>query len=160
MGEGGGLPAEGRNYDLCSVPCALGDSELWAGGNGDRYVYELWSHGRTGGGAADEAGRALIAGLAAKEVVVSSMSVLFGITNVTSAAGMAGMRTALAGIGFTAVNAYALMTFCLLYTPCMAAVATIRRETNSWRWTVFGAVFQSVLAWIVATAVYRIGVLL
>ena len=103
---------------------------------------------------------ALIAGLAAKEVVVSSMSVLFGITNVTSAAGMAGMRTALAGIGFTAVNAYALMTFCLLYTPCMAAVATIRRETNSWRWTVFGAVFQSVLAWIVATAVYRIGVLL
>ncbi len=103
---------------------------------------------------------ALIAGLAAKEVVVSSMSVLFGITNVTSAAGMTGMRTALAGLGFTAVNAYALMTFCLLYTPCMAAVATIRRETNSWKWTAFGALFQLVLAWIVATAVYRIGVLL
>lgn len=103
---------------------------------------------------------ALIAGLAAKEVVVSSMSVLFGITNVTSAAGMTGMRTALAGLGFTAVNAYALMTFCLLYTPCMAAVATIRRETNSWKWTAFGALFQLVLAWIVATVVYQIGVLL
>lgn len=103
---------------------------------------------------------ALIAGLAAKEVVVSSMSVLFGITNVTSAAGMTGMRTALAGLGFTAVNAYALMTFCLLYTPCMAAVATIRRETNSWKWTAFGALFQLVLAWIVATVVYQIGALL
>lgn len=103
---------------------------------------------------------ALIAGLAAKEVVVSSMSVLFGITNVTSAAGMTGMRTALAGLGFTAVNAYALMTFCLLYTPCMAAVATIRRETNSWKWTAFGALFQLVLAWIVATVVYQIGMLL
>ena len=103
---------------------------------------------------------ALIAGLAAKEVVVSSMSVLFGITNVTSLSGMAGMRTALAGIGFTAVNAYALMTFCLLYTPCMAAVATIRKETNSWKWTAFGAVLQLVIAWIVAMVVYRIGMLL
>ena len=102
---------------------------------------------------------ALIAGLAAKEVVVSSMSVLFGITNVTSAAGMAGMREALGGLGFTAVNAYALMTFCLLYTPCMAAVATIRKETNSWKWTIFGAVFQLVLAWAVAAAVYHVGML-
>ena len=100
---------------------------------------------------------ALIAGLAAKEVVVSSMSVLFGITNVTSAAGMAGMRTALAGLGFTAVNAYALMTFCLLYTPCMAAVATIRKETGSWKWTAFGAVFQLLVAWAVAAVVYRVG---
>lgn len=103
---------------------------------------------------------ALIAGLAAKEVVVSSMSVLFGITNVTSAAGTAGMRTALEGLGFTAVNAYALMTFCLLYTPCMAAVATIRKETNSRKWTAFGAIFQLVMAWAIATVVYHIGILL
>lgn len=103
---------------------------------------------------------ALIAGLAAKEVVVSSMSVLFGITNVTSAAGTAGMRTALEGLGFTAVNAYALMTFCLLYTPCMAAVATIRKETNSRKWTAFGAIFQLVMAWAIATLVYHIGILL
>jgi ferrous iron transport protein B len=102
---------------------------------------------------------ALIAGLAAKEVVVASMSVLFGITNVTSAAGMAGMAAALDNMGFTAVNAYALMTFCLLYTPCMAAVATIRKETNSTRWTAFSALFQLVVAWIVAIIVYRIGLL-
>ena len=100
---------------------------------------------------------ALIAGLAAKEVVVSSMSVLFGITNVTSATGMAGMKAALEGLGFTSANAYALMVFCLLYTPCMAAVATIRKEANSRKWTIFGAVFQLLTAWIVATGVYHIG---
>ncbi|MCI8597454.1 MAG: ferrous iron transport protein B [Lachnospiraceae bacterium] len=103
---------------------------------------------------------ALIAGLAAKEIVVSSMSVLFGITNVTSAAGMAGMSAALGSLGFTAVNAYALMTFCLLYTPCMAAVATIRKETNSLKWTAFSALFQLLTAWIMATIVYQIGVFL
>ena len=103
---------------------------------------------------------ALIAGLAAKEVVVSSMSVLFGITNVTSAAGTVGMKAALEGLGFTAVNAYALMTFCLLYTPCMAAVATIRKETNSRKWTAFGAIFQLVMAWVVAAVFYHVGMLL
>ena len=103
---------------------------------------------------------ALIAGLAAKEVIVSSMSVLFGITNVTSAAGMAGMSAALGTLGFTAVNAYALMTFCLLYTPCMAAVATIRKETGSLKWTAFGALFQLAVAWVMAAAVYQIGILL
>ena len=103
---------------------------------------------------------AFIAGLAAKEVIVSSMSVLFGITNVTSAAGMAGMSAALGTLGFTAVNAYALMTFCLLYTPCMAAVATIRKETGSLKWTAFGALFQLAVAWVMAAAVYQIGILL
>lgn len=102
---------------------------------------------------------ALISGLAAKEVVVSSMSVLFGVSNAASGAGMTSMAAALAGVGFTPVNAYALMTFCLLYTPCMAAVATIKRETRSWKWTLFGASFQLVTAWVVAVIVYQIGVL-
>ena len=102
---------------------------------------------------------ALIAGLAAKEVVVSSMSVMFGFADVATSAEMAGMAAALSGIGFTAANAYALMTFCLLYTPCMAAVATIKKETNSWKWTIFDAVFQIVVAWVVSVIVYRIGLL-
>ena len=100
---------------------------------------------------------ALISGLAAKEVVVSSMSVLFGISNAATHSGMGQMAAALAGVGFTAGNAYALMTFCLLYTPCMAAVATIKRETGSWKWTVFGAFFQLAVAWVVAVLVYQAG---
>ena len=103
---------------------------------------------------------ALISGLAAKEVVVSSMSVLFGVANAASGAGQSAMAAALAAVGFTPVNAYALMTFCLLYTPCMAAVATIRRETRSWKWTLSGALFQLAAAWIAAVIVYQTGVLL
>lgn len=100
---------------------------------------------------------ALIAGIAAKEVVVSSMSVLFGITNVTSAAGMAGLSTLLAAEGFTALNAYALMVFVLLYIPCAAALATIRSETKSTKMMIFAALFQLFTAWLVSALVYNIG---
>lgn len=100
---------------------------------------------------------ALISGIAAKEVVVSSCSVLFGIGNVATEAGMQNLSALLGSMGFGAVNAYALMVFCLLYVPCMAAVATIRRETGSWKWTGAMAVFQLVTAWTGAFLVYQIG---
>ena len=100
---------------------------------------------------------ALISGLSAKEVVVSSFSVLYGVSNINSQAGMATLSQTLALQGFGAVNAYALMIFCLLYSPCMAAVATIRRETGSRRWT-FGMVcFQIGIAWLMAVLVYQLG---
>ena len=102
---------------------------------------------------------ALISGLAAKEVVVSSCGVLFGINNLNSDTGMGDMVTMLAAMGFGAVNAYALMTFCLLYTPCIATLATIRRESGSWKWTGQAVVFQLVMAWLVTFVVYHIGLL-
>ena len=100
---------------------------------------------------------ALISGIAAKEVVVSSCSVLFGIGNVTTEAGMANLSGLLGSMGFGPLNACALMVFCLLYVPCMAAVATIRRETGSWRWTGAMAAFQLTVAWVTAFAVYQAG---
>lgn len=100
---------------------------------------------------------ALIAGIAAKEVVVSSCAVLFGIGNVTSAAGMRGLATLLGGMGFGPCNAYAMMVFCLLYVPCMATLAVIRRETGSWRWMAGMAVFQLSVAWVAAFLVYTVG---
>lgn len=100
---------------------------------------------------------ALIAGIAAKEVVVSSMSVLFGIGNVTNAAGMAGLATLLSGEGFTALNAYALMVFVLLYVPCAATLGAIRSETKSTKMMLFAAVFQLATAWVVSALVYNIG---
>lgn len=103
---------------------------------------------------------ALISGIAAKEVVVSSCSVLFGIGNVTTQAGMEHLSTLLSQMGFGARNAYALMVFCLLYVPCMAAMATIKKETGSWRITGAMAVFQLVTAWVVAFLVFWIGGLL
>ena len=102
---------------------------------------------------------ALLSGLAAKEVVVSSCGVLFGINNINSDAGMGDMVAILAAMGFGAVNAYALMTFCLLYTPCTATLATIKRESGSWKWTIQAMVFQLAVAWVVTFIVYRIGML-
>lgn len=105
-------------------------------------------------------GLALLCGISAKEVVVSSFSVLFSINNINSAAGMAALSGILGASGFTSLNAYALMIFCLLYTPCIATIATIKRETRSWKWTIGMVVFQLVLAWVVATLVFQIGRLL
>lgn len=102
-------------------------------------------------------GVALISGLSAKEVVVSSFSVLYGIGNINSAAGMKELSTMLAITGFSGINAYALMTFCLLYTPCVAAIGTIRRETRSWSYTLRMVSFQIVLAWLAAVLVYQAG---
>lgn len=100
---------------------------------------------------------ALISGLSAKEVVVSSFAVLFGVGNANSAAGMAQIVQNLNASGFGPVNAYALMIFCLLYTPCAATIGTIKRESRSWKYTGLMILFQLLLAWIMAVLVYQIG---
>lgn len=100
---------------------------------------------------------ALISGIAAKEIVVSSTSVLFGISNINSAAGMSSMVEMLGAIGFGSVNAYAFMVFCLLYIPCTASLATIRRETESTKFMLGAMAFQLLVAWLAAFLVYRIG---
>lgn len=100
---------------------------------------------------------ALIAGVSAKEVVVSSCAVLFGIVNASSPEGMSAFASALNGIGFGPLNAFSLMVFCLLYIPCAAALATIRKESGSWAWMGFTAMFQLLVAWIVTFVVYQIG---
>ena len=102
-------------------------------------------------------GVALISGLSAKEVVVSSFSVLFGVNNINSAAGMGMLTAGLAPYGFGALNAYALMVFCLLYTPCVATIATIRKETHSWKFTAGMVVFQLLFAYVAAVLVFQVG---
>ncbi len=99
---------------------------------------------------------ALLAGISAKEVVVSSCAVLFGISNATSASGMVNFEAALEGIGFTSINAFCLMVFCLLYIPCTAALATIRKESGSWKWTFCEAGFQLAVAWVVTFLCYHL----
>lgn len=104
-------------------------------------------------------GVALLSGLSAKEVVVSSFAVLFGVANANSDAGMAAIVSNIQSInpGFGALNAYCLMLFCLLYVPCAATVATVKKESGSWKFTGKMIVFQLVLAWMVTTIVYQIG---
>ena len=89
---------------------------------------------------------ALIGGFMAKESVVSSLSVLFGSTEALT-------------VALSTLTALALLVFCLLYTPCVASIATIKRELGD-RWAIGVAVFQCVIAWIVAFIVRMIGLML
>lgn len=103
---------------------------------------------------------ALIAGISAKEVVVSSCAVLFGIQNINSELGMSMMQQALEGIGFTSLNAVSLMIFSLLYIPCAATIVTIKKESGSTAWAAFSALFQLITAWVITFIVYQIGMII
>lgn len=100
---------------------------------------------------------ALISGIAAKEVVVSSFSVLFQIGNITSPDGMSSLSGMLGQYGFGALNAYSLMVFSLLYVPCAATIGVIQREMRSTKWTIFTIIFQFGVALLVSTLIYQIG---
>jgi ferrous iron transport protein B len=91
----------------------------------------------------------LISGFVAKEAVVSTLSVLLG-TGVTQ------LHLALPNL-FTTLSAVSFLLFTLLYTPCVAAVATIRKELKSGWATIGVVVMQCAVAWIVAYAAYLIG---
>lgn len=107
-------------------------------------------------------GVALLSGISAKEVVVSSFAVLFGVTNANSAAGMETIVSNIQAVSpnFGPLNAYSLMLFCLLYVPCVATIATIKKESNSWKFTLKLMLFQLVLAWVVSTLFFQIGSML
>ena len=85
---------------------------------------------------------ALVCGFMAKETVVSTLSALFGSVNLTTL--------------FSPVVIFGLLVFCLLYTPCVAAIATIRRELGG-RWALFVVVMQCVIAWLCAYVTILIG---
>lgn len=102
---------------------------------------------------------ALLAGLSAKEVVVSSTAVLFGIANINGLSGMSALATQLSSLGFGSLNAYCLMLFCLLYVPCVASLGTIKKESGSIKYMFETMIFQVAIAWLVSFAVYQIGLL-
>ena len=95
---------------------------------------------------------ALITGFAAKEAVISTLAVLTG-------AGIVELGNNLHTL-FSPLSAYSFLIFTLLYTPCVAAVATVKRELGSIRGTVFVILYQTGIAWLAAFMVYRIGSLL
>ncbi|MBP2657365.1 MAG: der 3 [Firmicutes bacterium] len=104
-------------------------------------------------------GVSLFAGFTAKEVVVSTMGTLYSMGKVED--DTTELQTALVeDPAFSPLVAYVLMVFSLIYTPCVAAMAVVRRETNSWKWTAFTITYSVALAWIVSFGVYRIGLLL
>jgi len=99
-----------------------------------------------------EAAAALIFGILAKEVVVGTLGVLYGMDE-------AGLSQAIAQ-HWTPLSAYAFMVMTLIYVPCMAVIGAIRQETNSWGWTVFAIAYSLVLGWVMAVLVFQGGRLL
>jgi ferrous iron transport protein B len=99
---------------------------------------------------------AVLTGFVAKEIVVSTLGVLYAAgadVNEESEA----LRRSLRASGMTPLGAYTLMAFVLIYIPCLATVAVIRRETNSWKWTGFSIGYSLALAWMVSFLIYQGG---
>ncbi len=103
-----------------------------------------------------QAAVALLAGIVAKEAVVASLSLFYGFSTI---AGDTAVRASL-GATFTPLSAYSFLVFVLLYVPCMAAVATMRRELGSGKWTAFMVGYQVLIAYVAALFVFQVGSML
>jgi ferrous iron transport protein B len=96
----------------------------------------------------------LLTGMGAKELVVSSLGVLYANDSTAGTTGLAQRMP------ITPLVALCYMLFSLIYFPCIASFAAIKHESGSWKWAAFTAVYTTTLAWIVSFAVYQIGSLI
>ncbi|HPH16273.1 MAG TPA: nucleoside recognition domain-containing protein, partial [Bacteroidales bacterium] len=111
-------------------------------------------------------GVSIVTGLAAKEIVVSSMGVLYQSdfdADETSVSLQQKLQEQTHAYGphkgvkvFSPLVAFTLMLFILIYFPCVAVIAAIKREAN-WKWATFTMVYTTALAWVIAFATYQIG---
>jgi len=96
---------------------------------------------------------ALMFGFAAKEVIVGTFGTIYNVGDGIS------FNTALQN-NFTPLSAYSFMVFTLLYIPCIAVIAVVKRETNSWKWPLFMIFYTTAIAWILAFVIYQGGLIL
>ena len=112
-----------------------------------------------------EAGAAIVTGVLAKEAVVSTMGILYGADELSTEdedienSAQALFSTKL-GATFTPLAALAFMVFTQLYSPCVTALGTIKKETQSWKWTGFAFLYTCAVAWVASLIVYQGGKLL
>ena len=146
------------NYNF-SGPCEIEDSILatlggWMSALFAFHGFDTW-----------EAGAAILSGIMAKETVVATIGILYGVADVSTEAEDA-VDTATQMLGtdmstaFTTMSALAFMVFSQLYTPCVTALGTIKKEAGGWKWMAFSAVYMLVIAWLVSLIVYQGGRLL
>ncbi|ERL25181.1 ferrous iron transport protein B [Mitsuokella sp. oral taxon 131] len=143
------------NYNF-SGPCEIEDSILASIGSwmSKLFVFQ--------GFATWEAGAAVLSGIMAKETVVATIGVLYGAGDVSTEAEDAAdtastmLQTGMAS-AFTSLSAFSFMVFSQLYTPCVTALGTIKKEAGGWKWVAFSAVYMFVIAWFVSLVVYQVG---
>jgi ferrous iron transport protein B len=92
---------------------------------------------------------ALLFGIVAKEVVISTLGAIYGVGS--------GSLSAILSSLFTPLSAYVFMVFTLLYFPCIATFAVIKKETNSWKWPIISVIYSLIIAWLLAFIIYSIG---
>ncbi|MGX1983713.1 ferrous iron transport protein B [Thermolongibacillus altinsuensis] len=97
-----------------------------------------------------QAGAALLTGFLAKEVVVSTMNIIYHVPDVESLQGLMVSH-------FTPLSAFSFMVFVLLYIPCLATVATIRKESGSRKWTLFSMGYAFIVAYLLSFIIYQGG---
>ena len=112
-------------------------------------------------------GVSLLSGVAAKEIVVSTMAVLYQedfstegssetlinkLRNQTYTSGKLQAQKV-----FTPLIAFAFMVFILIYFPCIAVIVTIKKESGSWKWAIFLMLYTTTLAWVMSFLVYQVG---
>lgn len=116
----------------------------------------------------------LIAGVGAKEIVASTIGVLYADddsfgeleslsqvedsdTDNTQPTQFAALRQQMVADGLTPLSAYSYLLFILLYFPCIATIAAIRSETGSWRWAIAAAAYTTAVAWLASAVFYQVG---
>ena len=101
-------------------------------------------------------GVGLVSAVAAKEVLVSTLATIYNVGDAEEDS--QSLQEALAAdAAFSPLVAFSLMVFTLIYSPCLAVLAVVRRETNSWKWPAFSFVYSTTLAWIMSFVVYQGG---
>ncbi|MFW6139700.1 MAG: ferrous iron transport protein B, partial [Spirochaetota bacterium] len=102
---------------------------------------------------------ALLTGFVAKEVIVSTMGVLYGAEQQDDGEESEKKLGLLLKekSGLTPVSAYAFLVFVLIYTPCIATIAAIKNESGSWKWAVFSIAYEITLAWVMAFLIVQAG---
>ncbi|MFP4478388.1 MAG: ferrous iron transport protein B [Candidatus Izemoplasmatales bacterium] len=98
---------------------------------------------------------AVLSGFVAKESVVGTLGILYGVSGDVVENGSALYPAIQAA--FTPIQAYAFMVFALLAIPCIAAVSALKRELNSTKWLVFILAYEMIVAYLIAMAIYQIG---
>lgn len=97
-----------------------------------------------------QAGASLLTGFLAKEAIISSMNIIYFVPDEASLQGLLANT-------FSPLAAYSFMAFILLYIPCLATVATIKKETGSYKWTFFSMGYALVIAYVLSLIIYQVG---
>lgn len=113
-------------------------------------------------------GVSLVAGVAAKEIVVSTLGVLYQVDNGDDSKKLIDkLRSEKYQVGpnvgqkvFTPISALAFLVFILIYFPCIAVIAAIKKESGSWKWAAFTIVYTTGFAWLMAFATFQLGSLI